>query len=342
MNKLIRSVLLISTSFSIFLSGCSPVINAYNENAITNSVQVFNNKDVNQNIDLSEQWAITRTKSNLVWRAYNQKKQVKVAVVDTGVDYNHPDLKNRILKDLGYNFIDNSKDTMDDNWHGTHVAGIIAADATNNIGVAGVVGDFDVKIIPIKVLNSKGEGTSDIMALGIKYAADAGADIINFSVGFDVKDPFIGDAIKYARAKGVLVVVSAGNNGQNCDQNSPSGDEGAYTVTSTNQEDAKSVFSNFGHSIKISAPGEDILSTIPGGSYDYRNGTSMAAPVVTGVAAMMKAVNPRLTVEQVENILDKTAADVMEKGRDDDTGYGIVDAKSAVEMAENYKSVGMR
>ena len=338
MNRFMRSIFLITASFSILLSGCSPNINAYIQETITNNVQASANNSSDYNIDLSEQWAITHTKSNLAWRALKQKKQVKVAVVDTGVDYNHPDLKNRVLKDLGYNFLNNSKDTMDDNWHGTHVAGIIAADAVNNIGVTGVVGDYDVKIIPIKVLNSKGEGSSDIMAMGIKYAADAEADIINFSVGFDVKDPYISNAIRYARSKSVFVVVSAGNNGINCDVSSPAGDEGAYTVTSVNSADEKSTFSNFGYSVKIAAPGEAILSTIPGGSYDYRNGTSMAAPVVAGVAAMMKAVNPNLTSEQMEDILNKTAVDVMEKGKDDSTGYGVVNAKAAVDMAESFKT----
>jgi subtilisin family serine protease len=338
MNKFMRSIILMPASFSILLSGCSPTINAYKQETITNSVQVSDNKISDYNIDFSEQWAITNTKSNLAWSASKQRKQIKVAVVDTGVDYNHPDLKNRVLTDLGYNFLNNSKDTMDDNWHGTHVAGIIAADALNNIGVAGIVGDFDVKIIPIKVLNSKGEGSSDIMAMGIKYAADAGADIINFSVGFDVKDSYISDAIRYARAKGVFVVVSAGNNGINCDVSSPAGDEGAYTVASVNSADEKSIFSNFGYSVKIAAPGEAILSTVPGGGYDYRNGTSMAAPVVAGVAAMMKAVNPDITAEEVENILNKTAVDVMEKGKDNNTGYGVVNAKAAVDMAESFKT----
>ncbi len=329
-----KGILLTTASFCIFLSGCSPIINSQKLQTITNSVQASNNSS-RYNIDLKEQWAIAYTKSNLAWSAGKQKKQIKVAVVDTGVDYNHPDLKNRVLKDLGYNFINNSKDIMDDNWHGTHVAGIIAADATNNIGISGIVGDFDVKIIPVKVLDDKGEGSSDIMAKGIKYSADAGADIINFSVGFDVKDSYIADAIRYARNKGVFVVVSAGNNGVNCDVSSPAGDEGAYTVASVNSADEKSTFSNFGYSVKIAAPGENILSTIPGGGYDYRSGTSMSAPVVAGVAAMMKAVNPNLTAPQMEYILNKTAVDILEKGKDDNTGYGIVDAKAAVDMAED-------
>jgi subtilisin family serine protease len=336
MNKFMRRFILVPAALSMILTGCSPSVNAFRQGTMNESVQAVDDTKGETNIDNNDQWAISHIKGNVVWNINKQKKQIKVAVVDTGVDYNHPDLKNRVLINLGYNFLNNSKDTMDDNWHGTHVAGIIAADAENNIGISGVVGNFDVKIIPIKVLNSNGEGSSDIMAKGIKYAADMGADIINFSVGFDVRDDYIGDAIKYARSKGVFVVVSSGNNNINCDTSSPAGDLGAYAVSSVNSNNEKSIFSNYGYSVKIAAPGEAILSTVPGGGYDYRNGTSMAAPAVSGVAAMMKAVNPSLTPEQMEDILDKTAVDIMDKGRDDSTGYGLVNAQAAVIMAESF------
>jgi subtilisin family serine protease len=336
MNRFNKSKLLLLAILGIFISGCSLSTDTFKQDAMINSVQASEGDITDYNRDSSEQWAIAHTKSDLAWKSAKQKKQIKVAVVDTGVDYNHPDLKNRVLKDLGYNFINNSRDTMDDNWHGTHVAGIIAADAENNTGIVGVAGDFDVKIIPVKVLDGKGEGSSDIMAMGIRYAADAGADIINFSVGFDVKDSYIGDAIRYARSKGVFVVVSSGNNAINCDTSSPAGDDGAYTVASINSINERSAFSNFGDSVKISAPGEGILSTIPGGGYDYRNGTSMAAPAVAGTAAMMKAVNPDLTAEQIESILNSTAMDIMEKGKDESTGYGALNAKAAVDLAKSF------
>lgn len=338
MNKLFRRYSIILASFSMLLAGCSPIINESKQVLSIKSVQALEEDKSSFNINYDEQWALSSINSIKAWDKTKQKKQIKVAVVDTGVDYNHPDLKDRVLKDLGYNFIDNSSDAMDDNWHGTHVAGIIAADAKNNTGIAGVVGDYDIKIIPVKVLNAEGVGSSDIMAKGIMYAVDAGADIINFSVGFDVKDAYIRDAIRYARSKGVFVVVSAGNNGINCDISSPAGDEGAYTVASINSMDERSIFSNYGYSIKVAAPGEGILSTIPGGGYDYRNGTSMAAPFAAGTAAMMKAVNPNLSAEDIENILDKTAVDIMDKGKDEYTGYGRLDAKAAVEMAESYNN----
>jgi subtilisin family serine protease len=336
MNRFMRSAVIVLSFISMLLAGCSPSIGTSKQALSTNGVQASEENKNDSNIDYNEQWTLSHINDSKALNSVKQRKEVKVAVVDTGVDYNHPDLKGRVLKDMGYNFINNSKDVMDDNWHGTHVAGIIAANAQNNLGISGVVQDFDVKIIPVKVLNNEGIGSSDIMAMGIKYAADMGADIINFSVGFDVKDSYIEEAIKYARSKGVFVVVSSGNKGINADNSSPAGDEGAYTVASINSEDMNSLFSNFGTSIKIAAPGEGILSTIPGGGYDYRNGTSMAAPFVAGTAAMMKAVNPSLSAYDIEKILNETAVDIGQKGLDEYTGYGKLDVKAAVEMAENY------
>lgn len=338
MCKTARSLFCLTASLSIIVTGCSPNTKVYKDIPSIKSVQAQENNSASKNIAYNNQWAISHIKGNEAWDILNQRKEIKVAVVDTGVDYTHPDLKGRVAKDLGYNFLNNSKDIMDDNWHGTHVAGIIAADADNNIGISGIVGKAKVKIIPVKVLDKDGQGPSDIIAKGIKYSADIGADIINFSVGFDVKDKFIGEAITYAKNKGSFVVVSSGNNDINCDNSSPASDDGAYTVSSVNNEDVKSVFSNFGSSIKISAPGEEILSTVPGGEYAYRNGTSMAAPYVAGVAAMVKAANPELTPDEIEDILDKTAVDIMEKGRDQDTGFGLIDAYSAVYMAPMHST----
>jgi subtilisin family serine protease len=357
MNRFKTAILYITASVSILMAGCSPRSATYSNIVNSKNVQALNENNVKtssngyensinkvNNIndpDFNEQWAIRNTESDKAWSILNQKRQIKVAVVDTGVDYNHPDLKNRVRKDLGYNFINNTRDAMDDNWHGTHVAGIIAAEAGNKIGITGVVGETDVVIIPVKVLDKDGQGSSDIMAKGIKYAADAGADIINFSVGFKVKDKFIEDAIKYARDKGAFVVVSSGNDSSNCDFTSPASDDGAYTVGSIGKINLASVFSNFGHSVKTAAPGEDILSTIPGGEYDYRSGTSMAAPVAAGIAAMVKAENPELSPKEIEYILNKSSVDIMEKGKDDDTGYGALDAYNAIKRAENFDKTNM-
>lgn len=274
------------------------------------------------------EWDISYTQADKAWSLINQKREIRVAVLDTGIDYTHPDLRNRVLLDKGYNFIDNSYDVMDDNGHGTHVSGIIAAEANNKIGISGIVGKLDVKIIPVKVLDENGEGEESDVARGIVYAVDKGADIVNLSFGIKSKSKLIADAINYAKSKGVFVVAASGNDNENSDNYSPAGD-GAFAVAAMNYNYKKASFSDYGNSIKVVAPGVKILSTVPGG-YEAWDGTSMAAPVVSGIAAMIKAENPQLSSSQIEDILDSTAKDIMYKGKDQQSGYGLIDAYSAI------------
>jgi subtilisin family serine protease len=283
------------------------------------------------------EWDIFNTESNKAWSLVKQKREIKVAVLDTGVDYTHPDLKNRVLTNLGYNFVDNNSDTMDDNGHGTHVSGIIAAEADNNQGVAGIDGTLDVKIIPVKVLDANGEGDSNIIAKGIRYAVDKGADIINLSFGSPQKSADIEDAIQYAKSKGVFVVAAAGNDNADCDNSSPAGDSGVYTVAAVNQMDKKAYFSDYGNSVQIAAPGVGILSTVPGGQYEAWSGTSMAAPVVSGIAAMVKAEDPSLTPDQIATVLDETAKKINTNGKNVKIGYGLVDAYKAIEKVKTME-----
>lgn len=276
------------------------------------------------------EWAVITTETNKAWALVNQKREVKVAVLDTGVDYTHVDLKNRVLTNLGYNFIDDSKNVMDDNGHGTHVSGIIAAEANNNQGITGIAGTQDVKVIPIKVLDKNGEGESDKIAKGIIYAVDNGADIINLSFGTKGESEDIVSAIRYAKEKGVFVVVAAGNDNSNADLYTPAGDdEDAYTVSAITPQYKKVSFSNYGSSIDVAAPGVKVISTVPGG-YAAWDGTSMAAPIVSGVAALVKAENPDLTPDQIAEVLDSTATDILDKGEDLQSGYGVVDAYKAI------------
>ncbi|KZL92910.1 S8 family peptidase [Clostridium magnum] len=281
------------------------------------------------------EWDISYTQADKAWPLINQKREVKVAVLDTGIDYTHPDLKNRVLLDKGYNFIDNSYDAMDDNGHGTHVSGIIAAEANNKIGISGIVGNLDVKIIPVKVLDENGEGEENNVARGIVYAVDKGADIVNLSFGIKSKSRLIADAINYAKSKGVFVVAASGNDNENSDNYSPAGD-GAFAVAAMNYNYKKAYFSDYGNSIKVAAPGVKILSTVPGG-YEAWDGTSMAAPVVSGIAAMVKSENPLLSSSQIEDILDSTAKDIMYKGKDQQSGYGLIDAYSAIKKVKELE-----
>ncbi|EKQ50173.1 MULTISPECIES: S8 family peptidase [unclassified Clostridium] len=281
------------------------------------------------------EWDISYTESDKAWPLIKQKREIKVAVLDTGVDYTHPDLKNRVLTNKGYNFVDNNSNIMDDNGHGTHVSGIIAASADNGTGIAGITGTLDVKIIPIKVLDGNGEGDIDTIVKGIKYAADNGADVINLSFGTNEKSKEISAAINYAKNKGAFVVAAAGNDDSSSDNVSPASD-GAFAVAAMDYNYKKAYFSDYGNCIKVSAPGVQILSTVPGG-YEAWDGTSMAAPVVTGIAAMVKAEDPNLSPSQIEEVLDSTTKDIMSKGKDMQTGYGLIDAYNAIKKVKQLE-----
>lgn len=302
----------------------------------------FKLEDINQNNSVivndpgyKYEWYIPYTQADKSWSLINQKKEVKVAVLDTGVDYTHPDLRNRIDLENGYNFVGNNYDTMDDNGHGTHISGIISAQANNGIGLVGITGNLDVKILPVKVLDESGYGETINIVKGILYAVDSGANIINLSLGVQEKNELIAKAIDYAKSKGVFVVAAAGNENENSDNFSPAGD-GAFTVAAMNYDYRKAYFSDYGNSIKVSAPGVQILSTVPGG-YEAWDGTSMSAPIVSGIAAMLKAESPDLSPTQMEHILQSTATDIMYEGRDQASGYGLINAYDAIKKVKEME-----
>ncbi|WP_243128400.1 S8 family peptidase [Clostridium chromiireducens] len=304
----------------------------------------FKLEDINQNNNVTVndpgykyEWYIPYTEADKAWSLINQKKEVKVAVLDTGVDYTHPDLANRVDVENGYNFVDNNYDTMDYNGHGTHISGIISAQGNNGIGLVGITGNLDVKILPIKVLDESGYGETINIVKGIIYAVDSGADIINLSLGVQAKSELIAKAIEYAKSKGVFIVAAAGNDNENSDNFSPAGD-GAFTVAAMNYNYRKAYFSDYGNSIKVAAPGVQMLSTVPGG-YEAWDGTSMSAPVVSGIAAMLKAEKPDLSIKQIEDILQSTATDIMYEGRDQTSGYGLVNAYSALKKVKEMEKV---
>lgn len=306
--------------------------NIYSVNVYKVNKSVLNSsKEVNDPL-YSSQWYIKSSKCNLAWNKIKQKREIKVAVLDTGVDYTHLDLKNRVIYSAGYNFVNNNKNVMDYNGHGTHIAGVIAAEANNKIGICGVVGKLDVKIIPIKVLDDHGDGDSVIIAKAIKYAADKGVDIINLSLGGDGKDKSLQNAISYARNKKIFVVTASGNENRSCDNDSPASDLGAYTVAAIGDDGKRADFSDYGNCVKISAPGTFILSTIPKNKYEEWEGTSESCPIVAGIAAMLKAQKPEISPSQIENILNSSSDDISPKGKDKYTGYGEVNAYRAISL----------
>lgn len=291
----------------------------------------------------SLEWDLQDVEANKAWSLAKQVRQVKVAVVDTGADYNHPALKGKIDTVDGYNFVNNTTNAMDDNGHGTHLSGIITTNTpinskSNTTGLLGIDGNLDVQIIPVKVLDSSGSGDSDIIAKGIKWAADKDADIINLSLGMKGSIPEIDSAIQYATDKGSLVVVAAGNDDADCTDYSPASNSNVYTVSALNMYNRKAYYSNYGSKVEASAPGDDILSTVPNGKYEFMSGTSMATPIVSAVAAMIKAQNPKLTPAEIKQILDKSAKDLGTKGRDIYYGFGKVDAYNAIKLMTQTSS----
>ncbi|MHA7139658.1 cell wall-binding repeat-containing protein [Rossellomorea arthrocnemi] len=229
-----------------------------------------------------------------------------IAVVDTGVDHTLADLSDQVLKNDGYNFVSRSSDAMDDHGHGTHVSGIIAAEANNHYSMAGI--NPNTKILPVKVLDASGSGDTEQIAYGIKYAVDHGAQVINLSLGGSYSR-VIEYALKYAHDHGVTVVAATGNDGME-EISYPGSSKYVVSVGATNNMDLVSDYSNFGNGIDLVAPGTDIPSLVPDGNVTYMSGTSMATPHVAAVAGLLLSHDAGLTPAQVERVLTRTAVDI--------------------------------
>ncbi|WP_433826373.1 S8 family peptidase [Actinoplanes sp. CA-015351] len=278
----------------------------------------------------SQQWDFTKMNVANAWQK-STGAGVTVAVIDTGVDANHPDLAANVLS--GYDAIANTAGkSTDANGHGTHVAGTIAAVTGNNVGISAIAPD--VKILPVKVLDAKGSGYMSDTAEGIIWAADNGAQVINMSLGSSAKVAAVTNAISYARSRGVTVVAAAGNSrASGSPTNYPAADEGVIGVAATDSADKVASYSNAGSYVDVAAPGSAILSTYPtalGNAYMNMNGTSMASPHVAAAAALLKAYNSALTPDQIQAALEKSAVDLGTAGKDTDFGYGRIDAAAAL------------
>ena len=233
--------------------------------------------------------------------------EVVVAVVDTGVDLDHSEFKDRLVS--GYDFVENDSVADDGNGHGTHVAGTIAG-ANDGFGVTGVA--HDAAIMPIRVLDDNGYGwTSDIIA-GTRWAAENGADVINLSLGGGGYSQSMADTVAYASSLGAVVVMAAGNSGfASPDYPAAYAVNHGIAVGAVDQQDSMAGFSNrAGSSVinYVTAPGVDIFSAIPNDSYGNLSGTSMAAPHVAGVAALLKSYDQNISSDRIEDLLIGTAS----------------------------------
>lgn len=289
-----------------------------------------------------DQWSIANGDVQEAWDMGATGQGVTIAVIDTGVAINHPDLKDNLVP--GYNAITQSEAAVaiqDNNGHGTHVAGIAAA-GKNDVGIVGVA--YQAKIMPIKVMNSTGEGNDDVIADGIVWAADHGAKILNLSFGSEgdlSSSDILRTALAYAYNKGGLMVAAAGNydseNESNPGVSYPASDPAVLAVAATDNTNNVADYSVTGPEIDLAAPGDSITSDwwskAQGVGYAEASGTSMASPFVAGEAALVWSQHPDWSRDQVIQVLEAGVKDLGSPGQDNNYGYGLVDVQLALSLS---------
>jgi subtilisin family serine protease len=273
-------------------------------------------------------WGMQKIQADKAWDKSEGSAEVIVGVSDTGVDGNHPDLKDNLV--AGKSFVGSSP-TTDRVSHGTHVAGTIAAVGNNGIGVIGVAPK--VKIMPLKISDSPSISDS-IAAQSLTYAADNGVKVLNMSWGGPSVSSTLQQAVSYAYGKDVVLVAAAGNSGAPPVMY-PAAFPEVIAVSATDSNDRLADFSSYGAQVEVSAPGAGILSSVPGGSYDVKSGTSMAAPHASGVVALIRSVFPGLKNEEVRKRLTESVDDLGQPGRDEQFGYGRINAYKAIKDGVN-------
>lgn len=271
-------------------------------------------------VALKEQWAIAKVQAEKAWQRAGNKgsKNVIVAVIDTGVDYNHKSLASNMIP--GYDFVKNDNDPMDltgqNPGHGTHCAGIVGANGTVDGGIIGL--SPEVSMMPIRFLDAKGSGDLNNGVKSIDYAIEKGAHVISASWGAavskSVAQPLI-EAIARAEKAGIIFVAAAANDGKNNDTYevypTNAGLSNMISVAASDSNDGKPSWSNFGRAkVHLAAPGNAIMSTLPKDKYGNLSGTSMATPLVAGLVALIKAQDPKLTPMQIRSLLQTTGAKV--------------------------------
>ncbi|MEV7615286.1 type VII secretion-associated serine protease mycosin [Streptomyces sp. NPDC089799] len=277
-------------------------------------------------------WALQRLLLDELW-AESKGKDVRVAVIDTGVDRANPQLSGAIDVGAGKDFIDGKGDgTNDTVGHGTKVAGLIAARSNKGTGFVGLAPE--ATIIPIRQNDGQGKGNAETLSKAIDHAVDKGAQIINISQDTDAplgENSMLGQAVKRAVDKNVLIVASAGNDGLNGQKRKtyPAAYPKVLAVGASDRNNERAAFSQPGTFLSVAAPGVDMLSTVPGFGQCVDSGTSFSAPYVAGVAALLKAQHKDWTPEEIIWQIQQTAERSV-KGRDDYVGWGVVDPVRAV------------
>lgn len=280
---------------------------------------------------------------------------VIVAVLDTGVDYTHTDLVNKIaineaeiadgkdndnngvIDDIyGANFYnslgDSNGNPMDDNSHGTHIAGTIAAENNNQIGISGL--NSGARILPVKFLNSSGSGTTYQAVLSFYYAVSRGARIINCSWGFRSHVLSLQTAIDYAVNNGVIVLAATGNDGSEIDEY-PASYSNVLAIGSLDSNDDLSFYSNTGNHVDFATYGRNIYSTTPDNNYSYKSGTSQSTAVMTGLVSRLVSAIPNVSNATLMNVLITSVDDLGSTGKDTQYGYGNINATKLIQVINN-------
>ncbi|MFJ4560755.1 type VII secretion-associated serine protease mycosin [Streptomyces massasporeus] len=303
----------------------------------------------------AQQWALEAMHTEEAWQT-TKGRGITVAVLDTGVQDDHPDLAGNVLP--GKDLVRFGAQPGDRAWarHGTAMAGIIAGHGHGPGDADGVIGIApEAKILPVRVILEDGDPSrakarstrGNALAEGIRWAADHGADVINLSLGDDSAsahpEPSEDQAVQYALKKGVVVVASAGNGGEKGDHISyPAAYPGVIAATAVDRAGTRASFSTRRWYATVSAPGVDVVIADPDHKYYEGWGTSAAAAFVSGAAALVKAAHPGLTPAQIKSLLEDTARNAPSGGRDDSRGFGFVDPAAAIEAAGRIEPEGLK
>lgn len=275
------------------------------------------------------QWNLRQIRAPDAWDLTTGDRRVVIAILDTGIALDHPDLADKLVP--GINLVTIGQPPADDNGHGTHVAGIVAAATNNAQGIAGV--DWEARLMPVKVLDANGSSDVVRVAQGITWAVDQGARVLNLSFGGTEYSPALAEAVQYARSRGALVVAAVANDGR-AEPTYPAALEGVLAVGATDRRDQPLPSSNTGSYIAVAAPGQEVPSTFwdpqIGNTYALASTTSQAAPHVAGLAGLLWSVNPELRGDAVRALIENHADDVGPPGRDDATGAGRINAYRSV------------
>jgi subtilisin family serine protease len=284
---------------------------------------------------LTQQWALRDIHAFEAWDI-TTGGDITIALLDTGVSPSHPDLRGKLLR--GYDFYNNDNDASDDEGHGTYTAGVAAASTDNGTGIAGIC--WGCKILPVKVLGSRGQGDDATIAQGIRWAVDQGVRIISMSLGGPEDTQVIRDAVAYAHDRNVLIIAASGNGQAEGNQpNYPAAYPTVLAVSATNSTDGVTGFSTTGSFVDIAAPGVGLWSTIwsprEGNTYGVENGTSASCPHVAGAAALALTLRPDLSADQLAEVLEAAADDQGAPGKDPEYGYGRLNLLRTVQLASD-------